>query len=631
MSRIIIITLICFFCVPCLSLEAQETAMISDHGSYSLDFGDLDNIRWQFERRYKIVPGNEADAEILKNIIIETSNQENDELIDARVWIHTQRDDSIFFPRDSFKMQPFDATWTEYILTADDLDVRDTLEISYTIHSDVTAKMHLWRLQYAFPVKESEISFLFPKTFSYADHITDRSYIVQEMALDSVFDVGRNGLVRGKIPLHGKKVSFADIPPYVQEPFSPELIEIRPTHILNLTEAFVGDEGAYLPSWAEQCADLSANEYFGRQYRSKSEYRWMLEEAEDIVKTNYADELFILKLYEFIHSQFQWDGSYGLFPSHSIREMQIQKTVNKAALNMAMLALLVEVGFDAYPVLVNTTDQHPVYVDIPNVNQFNHFIIEVQLRDKNVYVDCGQVRLAPGWIDYGIRKDLAVRLKNFKGDWLSLPDFESSSTLLINMNVARDFSASGSITASFMGYDAFNERNSLAADPSAQYWKTRAEALSRDIRIDSVKFNNVKNLNEPFENTVYFHIEPSLDQEELSVHPVPYSFFNQRYLEDSIRTNPVVLPLKMHERTILNLNLDSALSVASLPPSRRMRLEGNQSFMEYVTSYNTDKLESRFEIKFDEVKFSALEYDALKLYLEEVYDLLNHQIVVLKD
>ena len=87
----------------------------------------------------------------------------------------------------------------------------------------------------------------------------------------------------------------------------------------------------------------------------------------------------------------------------------------------------------------------------------------------------------------------------------------------------------------------------------------------------------------------------------------------------------------MKEITVLNVQLDPSLSIATLPPSSKLRLEGDQSHMSYFASSENASLQSRFEIEFEKLRFSPLEYSSLKLYLDEVESILKKYLVIKKD
>jgi hypothetical protein len=335
-----------------------------------------------------------------------------------------------------------------------------------------------------------------------------------------------------------------------------------------------------------------------------------------------------LKLYEFVHAQFEWDGTYGLFPSHTIQEMRTVKTVNKASINMALLALLQEAEVKAYPMLVSTIDQPFIYNEIPNLNQFNHFIIAIERGKTLYYLDAGDPLLPIGFVDSAVRHSQAILIKNYKGVWAEIPDFEGKSKLVVSMNIHDDLSASGSIQMSFEGYDAQNERHYLNGDPQGFYWKERVLAISPDIRIDSIRFDNVKNLLKPFINKVYFHIEPSEDQEEMTFYPVFYSFFNQAYFTDSIRVNRIIFPSKLEERAVFSITFAADLQVISMPEDLKLRMIDGSSEMEFRSSKQNTNAQCTFSIDLDKRLIEPVYYEAIRQYLQQLSEKLNEPVVI---
>jgi hypothetical protein len=233
-----------------------------------------------------------------------------------------------------------------------------------------------------------------------------------------------------------------------------------------------------------------------------------------------------------------------------------------------------------------------------------------------------------GFVDSAVRHSQAILIKNYKGVWAEIPDFEGKSTMMVRMNIYDDLSASGSIQVSFEGYDAQNERHYLNGDPQGLYWKERVMAISPDIRIDSIRFDNVKNLLEPFINKVYFHIEPSEDQEEMTFYPVFYSFFNQAYFTDSVRVNRIVFPSKLKERAILNITFDGNLQVISMPEDLRVRMIDGSSEMEFRHSQQNKNAQYTFSIDLNKRLIEPVYYAAIREYLQQVSEKLNEPVVI---
>ncbi len=608
-----------------MTANAQGASeILFDHGSYGLNFTNLSKITWQFDRHYQVLVGSEPDVNILRNVLIETSVANEEELSEVRVRVLRFGGPDTTFSLASFQQQPYDAETIDHLLQLDDLLVGDTIDVKYTILSKPSTNTQRWTVQYDFPVRESLVSYVIPEAFTYHANLTDQTYLTSNSTIDSTLR-----LRRGRIELTGVINKFENIPAYRVEPFAPPPIESKPAALFTLSDFSVAEYAAYLPSWSEQFIDLAVSDVFGKQYRTRSNYRWLLEEASELFTKRYADRLLLLKLYQFIHEQFNWDGSYGLIPSYGLADMRYEKTVNKAGMNMALLALLIEADFNAYPILVTTTDRPSVVRDIEDVNQFNHFVIEVNLGREKVYLDAGDGSLPLGWVDSGIRPTPVVRIQNLRGQWTELPPFTASSMTVINMNVSSDFSATGNIHISFTGYDAFSERLKLQDDRQAQYWKDRAASLSPNVRVDSVRFENVTNIMEPFINTVHFHLEGSLDSDELQVNPIFYSFFGGVYFADSIRQNAVELPFGITEQVVVNINLEPGMK-AQFPSSLKLNLEGGDGSFEYAASETPQGMQSRFKATLAQTHFEASQYLGLKTFLDAAFQLTQKPIVIRK-
>lgn len=602
----------------------QQTTILFDHGKYGFDYSNIKDIKWKADRSFEILIKQVEDIELLKNISIEV-NREGGEVLEDAIAIRKSQGVIDSFPQDSFKLQPFDAVMAEYICRFPHLEVGDTIAVSYSIKSEPKTDIIRWEIQQAYPVLNSTFEFILPEIALYTDHITNGEFLESEKLLDTTYIIDRS-----HIPSKGVKMTFKDIPPFVEEPFAPDLNETRPAVLLSINDLLLGDVQLYMPTWLDQVSDLVVGDYFGRQFRIRASYRWLSDKALEILNTKYTDELMLLKLYEFVHAEFQWDGSYGLFPSHTLQDMQEFKNVNKASINMALLALLQEAGFKAHPVLVTTTDQPFVYKEIPNINQFNHFVIAVEQGKELIYLDAGDPLLPPGLVDSGVRHTNAILIRNYKGSWHEIPDFQSKSIMLVDMKVDQDLSASGMIMASFEGYDAHNERHFLNGDPRGLYWKERAAAISPDIRVDSVRYENVRNLLEPFVNKVFFHIAPSQDQEEMAFLPVFYSFFNQQYFTDSVRRNRILFPAKLVEQVIFNIAFDDEFQIESIPEDLKLRMIDSSSEMVFRKTSDETKAQCTFRITLDKKIIEPVYYDALKEYLAQLAAALRQPVVIAK-
>ncbi len=602
----------------------QGSVILSDVGTYTIDYSNVRNLRWSFTRTYRVVVKTPADVDILKYVAIETSTEHKEDLTEANVEVRSPDGGSAKFSKNNFVQEPFSTYLMDYNLEVPGLRNNDTLIVSYKTVADLSNRMHRWDMQYAYPVLHSEVSFLLPEEFSYADNLSDPAYLVEEKAISMTVDLGRSQ----KLPLKGVRVRCANIPAYEQEPMALELVESRPAFFFSLTDLAPLNYDAFLPEWSTQCSDLIVNDYWGKQFRNKVNYNWLAKEAVPIFKLNTDERTRIWKCYEFIHEKFSWDGSMGLFPSYTIDEMQNQREVNKASLNAALLALLKEAGLEAFPVLVNTIDQAPVQQEIPDVNQFNHFIIVVSVGNDVIYLDAGDITLPIGFIDQIVRRDPAVLIRNYKASWVAIEAFESRSMFVTELQFASDGSAVGKISAQYQGYDAQTERATLMQDKQARYWKERASVFSEDLRIDSVRFQNVKNGMKPISNVVYFHIEPG--STTLDLKPFFYSFFSAPILTSEDRANAIIFPFKMSEDFVFNISGADGIQIEYDREPRKVSLEDDGASFEYLVAENGNKHEVRTSIKVNKTAFAPASYKGLKTFFEQVTDVIQRSVVVVR-
>ncbi len=606
------------------TLFAQDTTVVlQDHGIFEFDFSNLDNIRWQTRRHYRVLVGDTDDAEILRNVIAEVNRASDERLLDVNARILHRDGRVTFYPKDSFDLQPYEGGWSEFVCRIDTLLVGDTLDVRFVLQGKPSTDIVRWQIQQRFPVRESQMTFIVPEHTVYHDHSTAAGFLAAHRIIDSTITFGRS-----KMKLKGLTQTFANIPPIVDEPYAPPSNELIPAYWFRISDLALNQQ-LYMPSWTDQVVDLAVSDYFGKEYRSRSNYRWLLAEAAPVIRTKSSPRDAVLNLYEWVHEHFDWDGTYGLFPSVTLEEMQAHRVVNKAALNMALLALFQEVGLRAYPVLVTTTDVEPVHIEIPDVNQFSHFVIAVDIANESIFVDAGDPLLPLGWVDPVVRRSSAIMIRNFRGAWTEIPDFPSRSQLSIVLDVQPDLSATGTVTCRFEGYDAYNERHWFEEDRRAPYWKDRITALSPRARIDSVRFNNISNLWEPFENIVHFHIPPPPD-DTLVLTPVFYSFFRENPLTDSVRSHPVFFPAAIDENVNLTLQFAAGLSLASKPSPLRMRTETGRGFLEYRSEKESRQLRDHFRVQLANSRFPVSEYPALFTFTQRTAHKLAEPYIIIR-
>ena len=58
----------------------DQTTILFDRGHYSINFEDLDSLRWQYDRHYQVLIRKAADIPVLSNVVLETEKVQNEVL-----------------------------------------------------------------------------------------------------------------------------------------------------------------------------------------------------------------------------------------------------------------------------------------------------------------------------------------------------------------------------------------------------------------------------------------------------------------------------------------------------------------------------------------------------------------------
>lgn len=91
-------------------------------------------------------------------------------------------------------------------------------------------------------------------------------------------------------------------------------------------------------------------------------------------------------------------------------------------LGALLIAMLRSAGVSAHPVLVLTTGGGSVFRDLPNISQFNHFIVWVDDGDNGIYLDATTDRFPAGVLPHGDAGSPVLRLVPGAVELVEVPD-----------------------------------------------------------------------------------------------------------------------------------------------------------------------------------------------------------------
>ena len=595
------------------TIKNPSAIYLYDHGKLYWNVQEQ-NIFTFFERNYRIHLLDTPATKELSRISVRYISKDDLEFLDKMEVYVAGKEETYSIADSAILNYSIDGIWTEKSINLSNLSPGDTINVSYIIRAKPSTDIQTWVYQQTYPVKKSTFSLMVPEFTACTDFIDMGAKIpYHKQIIDSTLTWGSYKI---RSTLYSYELS--DLKPVIDEPFAPKIYTQGAKHIFCFNAIrFSPDNYMFLPDWRTQCIELIDHPFWGKQFKSSANFKWLERETGDLLKQPFSDRLMADKLYTFVNESFRWNGSFGLFPEQSLREMQYSRYNNRSGLNMALLALCRSAKLKAYPVLFASKDRREVYPEISSVDQFDHMAVALLLGKDTFYMDAGDPELPPGLLHPEVIGKRGLFIRKYKIHWVRSEPGYAESNMLINLKM--DHTALvGSLSVKMDGYDGYHERILISPDPRATHWKERMEQFHPSIRIDSIMFKNVEKVYQPLEITLYFHFHDISLPDNLDIVPGFYSFFSYNPFTADERNAPIVFPFQIAEDLVINYLIPDTMTASTFEPKRYKINDSVQ--MELYTSKTGPYHQFRYRVFIDQLHFDAGQYDALKVFFERVQD-----------
>lgn len=290
-----------------------------------------------------------------------------------------------------------DKYWNTVEFALPDVKAGSVIDVVYTINSKYMYKLKGWNFQYDIPVLKSDYSVEIPIYFSYkqypygdvgVDFNQSTSHGSIDYSLDTDFYFTNEVL----------NYSASDVPAVECNDSISVLGDIvsRIEYSLSATnfpktwKNFIletsGDplQTLKVPDWI----DINNDYCLSYNYLDRNTDRSSLKDEAKQLKTSSQDSMSLMQsVYSYVKEAVKWDETYYSYSLNSIAETMENGAGNSADINLALVALLREVGLDAYPVVLKTMDKGFVRVYNPSMTQFNHVIAACVVKGKMYLMD----------------------------------------------------------------------------------------------------------------------------------------------------------------------------------------------------------------------------------------------------
>ncbi len=506
--------------------------------------------------------------------------------------------------------------------TIPQVNVGTVIEYEYHIVSDFYYQIDDWVAQWRIPVLYTNYKLTIPEFFD--------------------FNVGEKGMCRleyktssGRLNQEGidcatRTYSFVgrDLPGVKDEPFVFDVDSYRQTVSTELRGIQVpgGAFKDYATTWDNVDNMLLDDDDFGGRLGNNALRKEMKDAAINQLPTVRDKVVAVLKL---LRSKVKWNGKCSLAGAPA-SEVLKEGTGSNASINMMAIAMLKEVGVDAFPVALRTRDDGPVPLAQPGVGAFNSTILGYVDGTGPHYYDAAAEY---GYIDVLPAVDLVemarVVKKDGKGDWVSLAGRGIDKTTgIIDAVIDGDGLLTGTSTMKLGGIAAASAKKDFAqAADSATYVNAKAKDLNVDISAYSIA--NRQDFGDVAVEHMTFDKQFDASGDLIYVNPMVLPLLKENPFKSETRQWPIDFPCASVHNVSTFITIPSGWTVEELPKPLNMSTHDGSVNVIVATVVEGDKLLTRCSYSHNKLFFLVDEYKMLRTIYEEIA-MRSNQLIALK-
>lgn len=496
--------------------------------------------------------------------------------------------------------------WSEYKVPFPAIQTGAVLEYKYEFVTENLLTLEPWEFQHEIPTVYSALSVQLPSYLKY-----------------NILGFGNH---------YGKKYDSKDrkewvlerLPGYKDEDFvyNPKDYIDQVRFQAHSVYTQVGWENI-LQDWDELGKEMMSKHYvrvFNRANRRKDLLTGLMAPGD-------SEKEKILKIFDFVRSNYSWNGYYSIYPNRNYSEFLEKLSGNITDINLLLIGLLRSQGITADPVLISSRSNGKPINNFPLLSQFNLVICAVETAGQLLLLDAvPRDGILP--FDHLPLEDLnhkGLRVKTNGTEWVAIPFSDHSrSQALLEMDFS---SGEGNMKLRFKGYPAAEKRFELIQGKDI-FDKVVFESFSGDeIHIKQTEITNMEKLEESLEVDYELDLVDISDLDLLYFNPSIWTNWKQSPFNKAERTLPVELPYPFTDQVAIKISLPEGYALEEAPEDMRIALPQNLGVFSYNIRQATDHILINMQLKISGVYMVPETYFYLKDFFDQISQKVNEVLV----
>ena len=375
----------------------------------------------------------------------------------------------------------------------------------------------------------------------------------------------------------------------------------------------------FTTSWEEVDRELAESFYFGKVLRRNGH----LEDDAKLIKgKGLQNEALLTEALSHMKKQISWDGVNSKYLTGTLSKAYKTKQGNSADVNLNLVALLQELGFQSYPVILSTQQNGFIHPAHPSLTSFNYVIAMAVCNDKTYLMDATD--------PHSLLNLLPVRCLNDKGriigdapeKWINLMNYKSFvAQATYEMTIDSSLSLIGRVKKNLGEYGAYEYRSAITASDDAGKTAKKMEEQT-GCSVDSIKITGLDSLSNSL--TVVYNLSKT-DGTNASGGMVYFTpdldpFFKENPFKLEKREFPIEFNYPYRIQQIYSYKIPDNYEITEIPKPVAIKLpNGNGNFF-FQTSRQGNTVIVSSTISIRNSLFLPDEYEALKKFFQSIVD-----------
>lgn len=502
------------------------------------------------------------------------------------------------------------------------------IDYTYTIDTpfSISSNPSQWAFQGEYPVLWSIYEITIPSYFTYRLLMSGYLQLSGNEAEQVNISLGSyttNGL--------WQKFTVKDAPAFRKEAYITNMgdyvskIDFELASV-NWPSVFIKD---YSLSYAALNRTMLEEQSFGGQLKRTG----FLEDIAKEIKSKFSDSTAQLKAAcEYVQKNVKWNENYSIY-SNSLKKVLEAHKGDAGDINLLLVGLLREIGFDANPVILSTRGHGKIHEQYALMKRFNYVVAHIDRNGKDLFLDATDEFLKLGMLPKDCLNGTGFLVHPTKSRLISIVPAEKDvefkrATFVID----EEGELRGSISKSYGGYGGLNAKKEFKEKGQEKYLE-EAKKDNATWTIEKADYVNTTELEAPMEAQYQVTLSDYVTKagNMLYLKPMLSEGQKENLLKAKERLYPIDFAFPVEETFMATYELPQGYSIIEMPKNISLNLPENSGKFTYILAVTDNKLMLTSRIQFRKSIYFAEEYPFLQEFFDKIVSKHNEQIVLKKN